>query len=79
MDFTHYYGKHRRKNNVWTQTNVDTKNDLLKLRIDGKLKNRIMDLAKDKNKSASELTRLLWVDYFKKVDDRAWRDEVNNF
>jgi hypothetical protein len=38
-----------------------------------------MDLAKDKNKSASELTRLLWVDYFKKVDDRAWRDEVNNF
>lgn len=58
------------------QPTVDTKTEFLKLRLEPKLKARIKNLAEIKGKSASELTRLLWQDYFKKVDKIAWEKEV---
>jgi len=58
---------------------VDTNDTLLKLRINKKLKARIMDISKEKNKTASELTRLLWQDYFNRVDKKAWEEETKNW
>lgn len=78
MEFTHYYGRHKRRSNVCAQPVVDTNNALLKLRLPETLKKRIMEISKLKNKSASELTRLLWQHYFKKFEARAWAEEVKN-
>lgn len=61
------------------QPGVDTKNSILKLRLPEILKKRIMHLSNEKNKSASELTRLLWNDYFRKTDERAWKEEVSEW
>lgn len=74
----YYYGKHkqyRQPKLVCPQTVVDTKDDLLKLRIEPALKKRIKELSKLKNKSASEMTRLLWQNYFKKYDELSWQQE----
>jgi hypothetical protein len=56
-----------------------TQDDLLKLRISGDMKTKIMNLAKEKNMSASEMTRLLWENYFKKKKDKAWQKEVEGW
>lgn len=62
-----------------TQTNVDTKDKLLKVRVPEKLKRRITQTANEKQKSASELTRLLWQNYFDKIDKIAWENEVKDW
>ena len=58
---------------------VDTKDVLLKVRLNQKLKYRIMELSKEKGLSASEMTRLLWIDYFKKVEDINWKEEIKDW
>lgn len=78
MEFTHYYGKHKRKNNVCPQLTVDTKDDLLKVRLPGNLKKKIMSRSQEVKKSASELTRILWQNYFDKFEAREWAEEVKN-
>jgi len=78
----YYYGKHKhfkKPELVCPQNNVDTKTSILKLRIEPALKKRIKDLGLQKNKSASEMTRLLWEDYFKKADGFAWQKEVSQW
>ena len=79
MDFVRYTKKNRRRNNVCTQTGVSTKDALLKLRVESDLKNRIMETAELKGMSASELTRLLWVNYFERVDKKAWMEETKDW
>ena len=78
MEFTHYYGRHKRKNNVCPQPVVDTNDDILKIRVPKNLKKKIMSRSEDVKKSASELTRILWQNYFEKFEARAWAEEVKN-
>lgn len=79
MEFDYYYGKHRRKNKVWTQQKVDTKSDLLKVRIEPTLKKKIESRANDVGKSAAELTRILWKNYFEKLEQKLWAEEVKEW
>jgi len=78
LKFTHYYGKHRAKNRECPQKNVSTKEKVLKVRISSGLKNKIKEIGDEKNKSISELTRLLWLDYLKKKEQKEWREEIEN-
>ncbi len=72
MEFTHYYGKHRKKDKVLPQLGVDTKTEILKLRVSPFLKKQIKELSEEKNKTVSEMTRLLWENYFNKVWQKEW-------
>ena len=78
-EFRGYYGRHKRTNSVLPQQDVATKDNILRLRIDSKLKKCISELSVEKNKSASELTRLLWQDYFKKLDNKLWQEEIKEW
>lgn len=78
-EFQGYYGHHKRRNELLPQKNVATKDKILRLRIDNKLKTRISEISAEKNKSASELTRLLWQDYFKKLDNKRWQEEIKEW
>ncbi|OGU55434.1 MAG: hypothetical protein A2V66_16805 [Ignavibacteria bacterium RBG_13_36_8] len=79
MGFTHYYGKHKRQKSLCPQRVMDTKDELLKVRMSNALKSRIKQLSREKKKSASELTRLLWQNYFVKIDKIAWENEVKEW
>jgi len=59
--------------------NVDTKDDLLKVRVPGDLKRKIMSRSQEVNKSASELTRILWQNYFDKFEAQQWAEETKNW
>ena len=78
-DFYPYKRKNKSKKLVCPQSTVSTKDDFLKLRIKSNMKTRIMELSKEKGKSASELTRLLWQHYFDKVDKKAWQKEMEKW
>lgn len=78
-EFRGYYGKHKAKNKMLSQQDVATKDNILRLRIDSKLKRRIAEISIEKNKSASELTRLLWQDYFNKLDEKLWQEEIKEW
>lgn len=78
-EFYSYYNKNKYKKDVGTQKNLPTNNALLKLRLPEKLKKRIMELAQEKNKPASELTRVLWNYYFNRIDRIAWQKEVSEW
>lgn len=78
MEFTHYYGKHRRKNRVVVQP-VVVQSKVFQNRIGGELRTRIENKVKETGKTFSELDKLLWRDYFRKLDDVAWQKEVEGW
>jgi hypothetical protein len=75
LEFTHYYGRHKRQNNTVLHINV-IQGKIFPVRIGGELRNRIEKRVRETDKDFSKLTRLLWEDYFKKLDDVAWQKEL---
>lgn len=78
MEFTHYYGKHRRQNTIVVQEPV-VQSKVFQNRIGGELRKRIENKVKETGKTFSELDKLLWQDYFKKSDNLAWRKEIKEW
>ena len=74
MGFTHYYGRHRRKNITVVHSSV-VQTKTFQVRIGGELRKKIENRVKDTGKNFSELNRLLWEDYFKKYEDKLWQKE----
>jgi len=62
-----------------TKIIVDTKTEILKIRISKNLKTKIKELSEAKGMSASEMTRKLWQNYFEKAEQTAWQKEVANW
>ena len=63
MDFTHYYGKHRHKNNLVLPTNV-LQSKTLQVRMDTELYSNIESLAKELNQTVSKVTKDILEDFF---------------
>ncbi len=52
---------------------------ILRVRVNKKMKEQILTECKRLDLSVSELTRLLWIDYFKKVDEKTWKEETKDW
>ena len=80
MEFTHYYGKYKQKNTCVAQSNVaQNKTNVLRARMDNNLYNKIKEKCLETGKGEGELTRLLWMDYFKKIENKAWQEETKDW
>ena len=83
MDTFYKYKRKTKKtmphNDVVAQESVAQKYPVVRSRVSKELKIKITLLTKETEKSESELTRLLWENYFKKKEDKAWQEEVNNW
>jgi hypothetical protein len=80
MDFTHYYGKHKRKKDAVAQSNVAQKKyPVIRSRVSPVLNQKIVSISKEKNLSISEMTRLLWIDYINKKETIDQREDIKHF
>ena len=65
MDFTHYYGKHKRKNNTVLQTNVvQPKGKKYQFRADIELTKDIENFKKEMNQGDSKVITDILNDFF---------------
>lgn len=78
MEFTHYYGKHRHCNTRVIHEPVLQKKTL-QVRLSGELWNRINARCKEVGNTPSELTRILWMAYFEKLDTKRQKEDVEDF
>lgn len=78
MEFTHYYGKHRRCNTSVIRRPV-LHGKTIQIRLSGELWNRIDERCKEISKNPSELTRILWNNYFDKLDAKRQKIDVEDF
>lgn len=74
-----YYKKNRYKNNVCTQSGVDTKDNIFKFRIKSELKNRIVEASKTKGISASKFVSDLIENHLNDIDEIEWQKEVTEW
>jgi ABC-type phosphate/phosphonate transport system substrate-binding protein len=75
-EFTHYYGSHARHKRVVAQSSVAQKYPLVRSRVPADLKTKITKRAIELKSNESKLTRILWEDYFKKLDEKKMRVEM---
>lgn len=78
MEFTRYYGKHRQRQNIVIQEPVLQEKTFM-FRAKGNLVGQIEEKCKEKNKSFSELNRILWQAYFETEKNLAWQKEVGEW
>lgn len=81
-DYFKYYGKHknmRDRKDVVAQNLVAQKYPTIRSRVNPKLYLIILDVAKERKKSISEMTRLLWEDYIKKKTEIEQKEDVKHF
>lgn len=65
MDFTHYYGRHKRKNNIVLQNNVvQTKTKKYQFRADIELIRDIEKFKKEMNQNTSKVITDILNDFF---------------
>lgn len=63
MEFTHYYGKHKRKNNL-VIPNIVLQSKTLQVRMDSELYSNIKNLGKELNQNVSKVTKDILEDFF---------------
>ena len=78
-DFTHYYGRHKRRNNHVIQNSVIQKTRVIHCRVDESFYKELKDLSAEKNKSISEMVRLLFENYLAKKKEIEWQKETINW
>jgi len=80
LDFTHYYGKHKRKNNIVLQSNVvQTKIKKYQFRADIELVKDIENFKKEMNQSDSKVITDILNDFFLTKKLREQKEDVEHF
>lgn len=64
---------------VVAQESVAQRYPLIRARVSKELKARVVQRCKELDKGESELTRKLWEDYFKKLDQKEQAEDVKDF
>ena len=78
MDFTHYYGKHKHRNETVAQNNVRQKIKELHIRIDAELERNLSDLARNLDQDKSKIARDILIDHFLEQNTRDWVEEMRS-
>jgi hypothetical protein len=78
-EFTHYYGSHARHKKDVAQNSVAQRYPLVRSRVPAELKTRITKRAIELKSNESKLTRILWENYFNKLDEQRMREEMSGF
>lgn len=80
-EFRVYSKKNKAKNNVSNKKVFDKNNKIVRMafRTDFELSQKIKEKCQEKNKSFSELNRILWGSYFNVEFNNAWKKEVENW
>lgn len=79
MEFTHYYGRHKRKNSLVLPSNVEQKGESYHFRANGELSDKINNLAKELNQGKSKVIKDILNDFFLDKEKIAWQKEVEEF
>lgn len=80
MEFTRYYGKHKRQNDCVIQTSVlQEKGKTLQIRIDSELNNVLESLAKELNQNPSKVARDILEDFFLTKKLLEQKEDVEDF
>ncbi len=79
MEFTHYYGRHKRKNRLVLQTNVIRKGKTFQFRADDELGTNIQNLAKELNQTDSKVIKDVLNDFFLDREKIRWQKEVASY
>lgn len=77
MEFTHYYGRHKRKNNAVLQSNVvQTKSKKYQFRADTELIKDIENFKKEMNQGDSKVITDILNDFFLTKNFREQKEEL---
>lgn len=79
LEFTHYYGKHKRRNNYVLQKNTTHKSKTFQFRADNELKNYIQNLSKELNQSDSKTIKDILEDSFLEQKLKNQKEEIKDF
>ena len=80
MEFTRYYGKHKRQNDCVIQTSVlQEKGKTLQIRIDAELNNYLITLANDLRQEASKVARYILLDFFLTLKQETQKADIEDF
>ena len=80
MEFTRYYGKHKRQNDCVIQTSVlQEKGKTLQIRIDAELNNYLITLANDLRQEASKVARDILLDFFLTLKQETQKADIEDF
>lgn len=79
MEFTHYYGKHRRDNISVAHFFVLQKTKDLHVRVDGELEKDLEELADELKQDKSKVARDILTDFFLEKHKKEWEKEVKDW
>jgi hypothetical protein len=79
VEFIKYRKKSKAVKKLVAQNSVAQKYPLVRSRVPAELKSRIIKRAIELKSNESKLTRILWEDYFKKLDDKRMSEEMRGF
>lgn len=77
-DYYPYWKKHKLQNKTVIHKPV-IRTKIFPVRIGGDLRIKIEAKIKEPNLDFSKCTRMLWEDYFKKLEEKEWNKEVSNW
>jgi len=79
LEFTHYYGKHKRHSNYVLQSDVIQKGKTFQFRADNELETKIQNLAKELNQTDSKVIKDILNDFFLDKENIDWQKEVEGW
>jgi len=79
LEFTHYYGKHRRRSNYVIQKDVLHKGKTFLFRADFGLTEAIQDLAEELGHTDSKVIKDILEDFFLEQTIKRQREDVEDF
>lgn len=79
MEFTHYYGRHKRENGLVLPMNVIQKGKTFQFRADNELGTKIQNLAKELNQTDSKVIKDILNDFFLDKENIEWQKEVEGW
>lgn len=79
MEFTHYYGKHKRETGLVIPTNVIQKGKTFQFRANNELGTKIQNLAEELNQTDSKVIKDILNDFFLDRENIEWQKEVESW